>query len=121
MYVFYSNHFEKVGTNIFASHNRIWSYDPAGIGLSAIPQYERYVLNPKLFLYFSEKTKLNFGVNATVEDRLGGDIQFIEDEGDKIHSYYEENNTQRYSTQLSLYHWTCIVLLDFYNSVCYIN
>lgn len=118
---FYSKRFEKVGTTIFASHNRSWAYDPAGIGLSAIPQYERYVLNPKLFLYFSEKTKLNFGVNATVEDRLGGDIQFIEGEGDNIHSYFEENNTQRYSTQLSLDHRTGNGLFNFKNSVSYFN
>ncbi|HUN02296.1 MAG TPA: TonB-dependent receptor, partial [Niabella sp.] len=118
---FYSKRFEKVGTTIFASHNRSWAYDPAGIGLSAIPQYERYVLNPKLFLYFSEKTKLNFGVNATVEDRLGGDIQFIEGEGDSIHSYFEENNTQRYSTQLSLDHRTGNGLFNFKNSVSYFN
>src|SRR5690554_1008997 len=118
---FYGKKFGKVGTTIFASHNRSWAYDPAGIGLSAIPQYERYVLNPKLFLYFSEKTKLNFGVNATVEDRLGGDIQFIEGEGDNIHSYFEENNTQRYSTQLSLDHRTGNGLFNFKNSVSYFN
>lgn len=118
---FYSKRFDKVGTTIFASHNRSWAYDPAGIGLSAIPQYERYVLNPRLFLYFNEKTKLNFGVNATVEDRLGGDIQFIEGEGDSIHSYFEENNTQRYSTQFNLDQRTKNGLFNFKNSVSYFN
>src|SRR5690606_26128364 len=53
--------FKKIGTTIFASHNRNGAYDPAQIGLSAIPKFERYVLNPKLFVYFNDKTKMNFG------------------------------------------------------------
>ena len=118
---FYSKRFKKVGTTIFASHNRSWAYDPAGIGFSAIPQYERYVLNPKLFLYFNEKTKLNFGVNTTIEDRLGGDLLFIEGQGDSIHSYFEENTTQRFSTQMSLDHQTGSGMFNFKNSVSYFN
>jgi len=118
---FYSKRFKKVGATIFASHNRSWAYDPAGIGFSAIPQYERYVLNPKLFLYFNEKTELNFGVNTTIEDRLGGDLLFIEGQGDSIHSYFEENNTQRFSTQLNLDHRTRNGMFNFKNSVSYFN
>ena len=101
---FYGQRFNKIGTTIFASHNRNWAYDPAGIDLSAIPKFERYVFNPKLFVYFNDKTKLNFGVNTAIENRIGGDIHFIEGKGDSIHSFFEENKTQRYSTQLTFDH-----------------
>ncbi|QBR12498.1 TonB-dependent receptor plug domain-containing protein [Sphingobacterium sp. CZ-2] len=101
---FYGQRFNKIGTTIFASHNRNAAYDPAKNGLSAIPQFERYVLNPKLFVYFNEKTKLNFGINTTIESRLGGDMLYIKGNGDNTNQYFEENKTQRYSTQFIFDH-----------------
>jgi len=101
---FYGQRFNKIGTTIFASHNRNAAYDPAKNGLSAIPQFERYVLNPKLFVYFNEKTKLNFGINTTIENRLGGDMLYIKGNGDNSNQYFEENKTQRYSTQFVFDH-----------------
>lgn len=101
---FYGQKFKKIGTTIFASHNRNGAYDPAKIGLSAIPKFERYVLNPKLFVYFNDKTKMNFGINTTIENRLGGDMLYIKGNGDNIHQYFEENKTQRYSTQFVFDH-----------------
>jgi len=97
---FYSQKFKKVGTTIFASYNLGTPYDPANIGLTAIPKYNRYTINPKLFLYFNDKTTMNIGFNNTVEDRIGGDIKYIEGKGDSIHSYFEKNKTNRFSTQL---------------------
>lgn len=57
---FYAQKFKKIGTTIFASHNRNGAYDPAKNGFSAIPKFERFVLNPKLFVYFNDKTKNEF-------------------------------------------------------------
>lgn len=42
-----------------------------------------------------------FGVNGTIEDRIGGDIHYINRDGDALHSYFEENKSQRLSTQFS--------------------
>ncbi len=97
---FYSQKFKKVGATIFASYNLGTPYDPANIGLTAIPKFNRYTINPKLFLYFNDKTTMNIGFNNTVEDRIGGDIKYIEGKGDSIHSYFEKNRTNRFSTQL---------------------
>ncbi|HWK55761.1 MAG TPA: TonB-dependent receptor plug domain-containing protein [Parapedobacter sp.] len=119
---FYGQRFNKVGTTIFASHNRNAAYDPAENGLSAIPQFERYVLNPKLFVYFDEKTKLNFGINATIENRMGGGMLYIKGNGDNTHQYFEENKTQRYSTQFALDHFINEnSSIQIKNSVSYFN
>lgn len=119
---FYGQRFNKIGTTIFASHNRNWAYDPAGIDLSAIPKFDRYVFNPKLFVYFNDKTKLNVGLNTAIENRIGGDIHYIQGNGDTIHSYFEENKTQRYSTQLSFDHkFNDKSFFNFKNSVSYFN
>ncbi|MBS1932698.1 MAG: TonB-dependent receptor, partial [Bacteroidetes bacterium] len=98
---FYSQKFNKIGTTVFASYNHGSPYDPAGIGLTAIPRFNRYTLNPKLLFYFDKNTLLSFGVNMTYENRLGGDIKYIEGKEDSTHSYFEKNSTNRYSTQLS--------------------
>ncbi len=119
---FYSQKFKKVGATIFASYNHGTPYDPANIGLTAIPKFDRYTINPKIFFYFNEKTTMNFGVNATVENRIGGDIKYIEGKADSIHSYFEKNKTNRYSTQLSLEHKiNDNSKLSFKNSVSYYN
>ena len=101
---FYAQKFEKIGTTIFASYNIGTPYDPADIGLTAIPKFKRFTINPKVFFYLNDKTTLNIGVNSTIESRIGGDIKFIDNKGDSIHSYFEENQTNRYSTQLGLDH-----------------
>jgi outer membrane receptor for ferrienterochelin and colicins len=101
---FFSQKFKKVGTTIFTSYNLGTPYDPAKIGFTAIPKYKRYTFNPKLFIYFNDKTTLNMGINSTVEDRIGGDIKYIENGGDSTDSYFEKNKTNRLSTQIGLDH-----------------
>lgn len=99
---FYSQRFKKVGATVFASYNFGNPYDPANLGLTAIPEFNRYTINPKLFFYFNDKTTMTIGFNNTVEDRVGGDIKYIEGKGDSLHSYFEKNQTNRFSTQLGL-------------------
>lgn len=98
---FYGKKFGKVGLTIFGSRNSNEAYDPADIDLTAIPKFERYSINPKLFVDFDENTSLNVGFNFTTEDRIGGDIKYIEGDGNATHQYFENNESQRFSTQLS--------------------
>lgn len=68
---FYSRRFGKVGTTMLFSYNRNWAYDPSDTGFTAIPEFDRFTFNPKLFVYFSDKTDMNIALNAMYEDRLG--------------------------------------------------
>lgn len=97
---FYSQRFNQVGLTLFASRNTNEAFDPAGIGLTAIPKFERYTINPRLFVY-GKKTEANFGVNYTTEDRIGGNVAYIKNGGN---GYFEKNNTARITTQASLSH-----------------
>ncbi|WP_162052691.1 TonB-dependent receptor [Pontibacter pamirensis] len=99
---FYGKRYGKFGVTVFASRNTNNAYDPADIGFSAIPEFERYTLNPRVYYYPSERTQLYLGLNATQEDRLGGDLRYIN--GDEGNLYFEQNNTKRYSTQFNLEH-----------------
>lgn len=99
---FYSRRFGKAGTTVFASYNIGSPYDPAGNGFTAIPQFSRYTFNPRLFLYPSDRTKLNFGINTTAESRTGGSMAYID--GAAPGEYYETNTTRRLSTQFHFSH-----------------
>lgn len=101
---FYAQKFNKVGTTVFASYNLGTPYDPANIGLTAIPEFRRYTLNPRLFVDVNDKTSLNIGFNSIIEDRTGGDIQFIKGNRDGSNVFFEKNNTTRFSTQLGIDH-----------------
>lgn len=117
---FYAQKFEKVGITVYAAYNHGTAYDPADIGLTAIPKFDRFTLNPKLFLYFNDNTTLTAGINATTEKRIGGDLEYIKGNGSADHSYFEENKTGRYSTQLELEHkLSDKARLVFKNSVSY--
>ena len=97
---FYSQKFKRIGLTVFASRNSNQAYDPAKNGFSAIPEFQRYTFNPRLFFYLNEKTTLNIGFNTSFENRLGGDMKYIKGEQDSLHTYFEKNETQRYATQL---------------------
>ncbi|MDP3914487.1 MAG: TonB-dependent receptor plug domain-containing protein [Bacteroidota bacterium] len=117
---FYAQKFEKTGSTVFASYNSGNPYDPADIGFTAIPRYRRVTLNPRLYVYASPKTTINLGFNSTIENRNGGDMQYIDGKGDDIHSYFEKNQTNRFSTQFGVDHqMTDSVVFRLKNSFSY--
>ncbi len=100
---FYANRSDRIGTAIFTSYNKGTAYDPAGIGLTAIPEFERVTVNPKLFLYPGSNTRLVAGFNLVTENRLGGNMEYID--GERTGNlYFERNQTDRFSTHLQVEH-----------------
>jgi outer membrane receptor for ferrienterochelin and colicins len=101
---FYSEQFEKVGTTVFASYNLGTPYDPADIGLTAIPKFTRYTFNPRLFIDLNDNSKIDIGFNSMLEDRMGGAIAYINGDLDENNAFFEKNNTLRLSSQFGLTH-----------------
>jgi outer membrane receptor for ferrienterochelin and colicins len=102
--VYYSQQWQRVGTTIFGSYNYNGAYDPSHTGFSAIPQTNRFSINPKVFWYMDDHNTGWFGLNTTYENRYGGDMQVIDSRVDDVHQYFERNKTFRFSTQLSFTH-----------------
>ncbi|TVQ13160.1 MAG: TonB-dependent receptor [Balneolaceae bacterium] len=100
---FYSEKTGNIGVTLFSAYNRNPGYDPSGQGFSAVPEYDRFTLNPKLIWYVNERTHIMAASRITIEDRLGGDMLYIngEDPGGR---YFEQHNTRRISTQFSIDH-----------------
>ncbi|MBD0287068.1 MAG: TonB-dependent receptor plug domain-containing protein, partial [Flavisolibacter sp.] len=97
---FYSQRYGKAGLTLFASRNSNRPFDPAGIGLTAIPRFERYTINPRLFLY-GKKTIADIGVTYITEDRTGGSMNYIKNGGS---GFFEKNSTDRITTQAGIAH-----------------
>jgi iron complex outermembrane receptor protein len=97
---FYSERYGKLGLTVFGSRNTNAPFDPADIGLTAIPKFERYTINPRLFLY-GKNTTANVGISYITEDRIGGNLNYIKNGGN---GFFEENNTDRITAQLGIAH-----------------
>ncbi len=97
---FYSERYGKAGLTVFASRNSNAAFDPAGIGLTAIPKFERYSINPRLFLYRGNTTA-DIGISVVKENRIGGSLDYIKNGGT---GFFERNNTARITAQAGVVH-----------------
>lgn len=101
--VFFSKRKEKFGYTLYGSGHYNAPYNPDEDVFTNIPKTTSVSLNPKLFYYPNKKSTLWFGVNATTDKREGGDINVVKNGLDTNHTYFENNKSNRLSTQLS-YH-----------------
>lgn len=100
---YYSERFESVGLSLFAAYNQSDGYDPSSQGFSAIPQYERVTLNPRIIWHRNASTRIMLAGQLSFEERLGGDMRYLSRE-DRSNTYFEAHNTHRISTQLAVDH-----------------
>ncbi|MBR5661875.1 MAG: TonB-dependent receptor [Bacteroidales bacterium] len=115
---FASHKFKKTGVTLLTTYNHNQAYDPSGYGFTAIPAFDRIVVNPKLFLNLSDATKLSLGLNSMFENRLGGDIEYVKGRGDETHRYFERNKTALIASQFALSHsFSETVSLETKNSI----
>ncbi|MFY0593940.1 TonB-dependent receptor [Roseivirga sp.] len=98
---FYAEQFDKFGLTLFTSLGRQDAYDSNNDDFSDIPRIRGLTFNPSFFYNFNPKSRLRLTLNATLENRLGGDIQVIEGGTNGIHQFTEENKSERFNYQLS--------------------
>ncbi|MEM6813335.1 MAG: TonB-dependent receptor [Bacteroidota bacterium] len=98
---FYAERFNKFGLSFYASANRQEAYDPNNDDFSDIPRIRSLTLNPSFFYYPNEKSSLRLTLNGTVENRLGGDMEVINNSENGIHQFTEENESDRLTYQLT--------------------
>ena len=96
---FHASEKSSVSSTIFVSYNKNNAYGPDESGFSAIPKFNRWTINPKLFIEASE-TELSFGFNAVGENRIGGNLNYISG-NTNTPAYFEKIGTDRISTQFN--------------------
>lgn len=98
--LFNAGWYGDLGTTLFTTYNKSDGYDPADNGLSAIPAFERWTFAPKVF-FEGDSSQGSFGITAVQEDRLGGDMRYID--GDRSEpAFFERSETKRLTSQLDI-------------------
>jgi len=119
--VFYAQKYEKTGLAIYGSASNQLAYDPDNDGFSNMPKAQTLSLNPKFYYYLNSNTELSFGVNTTIDDRTGGDMEVIKGNTTAEHIFTETNKSERYATQFSLSNSMDDRTIGIKNSVSFFN
>jgi len=120
--IFYSTRKEKFGYTLYGAAHYNSPYNPDDDNFTNIPKTTSLSLNPKLFYYPNENSTLWFGVNATTDKREGGDIDVINEGVSSEHTYFENNISNRLSTQLAYQNnFGNNQSIEFKNSIAYFN
>ena len=98
--VFYAQKYGKTGLSIYGSASNQVAYDPDDDGFSNMPKAHSYSFNPKYYYYINPNSELQFGINSTLDNRTGGDMEVLKGNENDEHSFSEKNLSERYSTQL---------------------
>lgn len=92
----------KFGFTNLASLHIHNAYDADDDGYSDVPEIAKFAFNPKFFYNPNERTEFYLGASITVEERMGGDMDLINNQSPSLESfYYDRQNSSRYSTQFS--------------------
>ncbi|WP_163716821.1 TonB-dependent receptor [Mangrovibacterium lignilyticum] len=119
--LFYAQKFDHIGVSVYGSASRQSAYDADEDGFSNIPKAKSFSLNPKLYFYLNPNATIQFGVNANVDDRTGGDMQVIKENPDTDHVFTEANESKRFSTQFQFLNQKDKSSFSLKNSVTYFD
>ncbi len=92
---------KKAGLTFLTANNFQKAADVSKNGFSDVPQTKTYTIAPTFYYYFNPKTTLRFGINGTFDNRKGGDMLALKNQKDSLHPFYEQNISNRVSSQFS--------------------
>ena len=93
--LFNTRKFERVGYTFLGSGNYQKEYDADGDDFTELPNTKSFTINPRVFFYPDEKTRLMIGNSTTYQNRKGGDVFVLRGRADDFHGYFENNDTLR--------------------------
>lgn len=93
--IFNSRKFERAGYTFLGSVNYQKEYDIDDDDFTELPLTKSFNINPRLFYYADDKTRLMIGNSTTYQNRQGGDVFVIRNRADDFHRYFENNNSFR--------------------------
>lgn len=98
--MFRTQKFERIGYTFLGSVNYQKEYDVDGDNFTELPNTKSFNLNPRIFFYPNDKTRLMIGNSTTYQNRKGGDVFVIRGKPDNQHQYFENNDSLRNITTI---------------------
>jgi outer membrane receptor for ferrienterochelin and colicins len=98
--LFRTQRFDKIGYTFLGSVNYQKEYDVDDDDFTELPLTKSFNLNPRLFFYPDDQTRVMNGSSTTYQNRKGGDVFVVRDRPDVLHQYFENNNSLRNITTL---------------------
>ena len=92
---FRSQKFNRFGYTILGSYNFQKEYDADDDDFTELPRTNSFNINPRLFFYADDKTRLTVGNTTVYQTRKGGDVFAIRGQADSFHQYFENNDSFR--------------------------
>ncbi|MGQ8338702.1 TonB-dependent receptor [Sunxiuqinia sp. A32] len=117
--LFYTQKYGKTGLTFYSAVSKQKAYDPDDDGFSNLPKAKTYNFNPKFYYYINSNTELSLGLNTAFDTRTGGDTEVLKGNESGEHVFFEENNSDRYSTQLAFRNTKEDRTISFKNSISY--
>ena len=99
--VFYSKRQHKFGVTFYTSGNLQKATDVNADHFSDIPKVKSFSINPSFFYYPNEQETWRLSLNTSIENRIGGDVAVINGNSNLDHSFFEENKSERFATQIT--------------------
>lgn len=93
--LFDSQRFSRFGYTFLGSVNYQREYDVDDDDFTELPRTQSFNLNPRLFFYLDDKTRLIVGNSTSHQNRKGGDVFVIRGAADDFHRYFEKNSSFR--------------------------
>lgn len=97
---YFSKRCKKFGFSFLTANGFQKAIDVNKDGFSDLPKTQTFNFAPTFYYYFNPTATLRFGLNGTFDNRKGGDMKVLENKVDTLHKFYEENLSNRISTQL---------------------
>ncbi|MCF3111268.1 TonB-dependent receptor plug domain-containing protein [Niabella sp. CC-SYL272] len=98
-----SKRYKGFGYTLFGGYIHQAPVDVNQDGFSDVPKLNSYNIHPRLFFY-PKNTTIILGYNGNVNNTKGGDIQVLKGSPDRVHQYFEQNNTTRHTGELVVEH-----------------
>lgn len=99
--LFTTRRIKKIGYTFLGSANYQKEYDVDDDDFTELPRTHSFSLNPRLFFYANDKTRVTIGNSTSYQNREGGDIFVVRGQASGVHQYFEHNHSFRNITTLN--------------------
>ncbi len=97
---YFSQRWRKFGFSLMTANSFQTAVNVSGNGFSDLPDVQTFSFKPTFYYFVDTSATVSLGLNGTLDNRKGGDMQVLKGDADSLHRFYEQDITGRASYQL---------------------